>query len=159
MRRFILGLDEGTTSARSVLYDIDKHQIVDIQNKTFKQFYPESGYVEQDALEILNAILSTSKTVLTRNKVQKGELCGVGITNQRETVVAWDRKTKKPIYHAIVWQCRRTTKYIKSLPLSIKEMIKEKTGLIPDPYFSASKMKWILDNVKDAKKLAKSGDL
>ena len=159
MRRFILGLDECTTSARSVLYDIDKHQIVDIQNKTFKQFYPESGYVEQDALEILNAILSTSKTVLTRNKVQKGELCGVGITNQRETVVAWDRKTKKPIYHAIVWQCRRTTKYIKSLPLSIKEMIKEKTGLIPDPYFSASKMKWILDNVKDAKKLAKSGDL
>lgn len=159
MRRFILGLDEGTTSARSVLYDIDKHQIVDIQNKTFKQFYPESGYVEQDALEILNAILSTSKTVLTRNKVQKGELCGVGITNQRETVVAWDRKTKKPIYHAIVWQCRRTTKYIKSLPLSVKEMIKEKTGLIPDPYFSASKMKWILDNVKDAKKLAKSGDL
>ena len=159
MRRFILGLDEGTTNTRSVLYDIDKHQIVDMQNKTFKQYYPESGYVEQDANEILNAILSTSKTVLVRNKVQKEELLGVGITNQRETVVAWDRTTKKPIYHAIVWQCRRTSKYIKSLPIAVKEMIKEKTGLIPDPYFSASKIKWILDNVKGAKKLAESGNL
>lgn len=159
MRKFILGLDEGTTSARSVLYDVDKHQIVDIQSKTFHQYYPESGYVEQDATEILNAILSTSKTVLTRCKVQKEELLGVGLTNQRETIVAWNKTTLKPIYNAIVWQCRRTTKYIKSLPLRIKNMIKEKTGLIADPYFSASKMKWIMDNVKEAKKLAKEDNL
>lgn len=110
MRKFILGLDEGTTSARSVLYDVDKHQIVDIQSKTFHQYYPESGYVEQDATEILNAILSTSKTVLTRCKVQKEELLGVGLTNQRETIVAWNKTTLKPIYNAIVWQCRSTTK-------------------------------------------------
>ena len=159
MRRFILGLDEGTTSARSVLYDFDNFKIVDIQSKSFKQFYPESGYVEQDATEILNAIISTSKTVLARNKVEKGELLGVGITNQRETIVAWDKKTRKPIYNAIVWQCRRTTKYIKSLPVSIKDKIKEKTGLIADPYFSASKMKWILENVKGAKALARSNNL
>lgn len=159
MRRFILGLDEGTTNLRSVLYDIDLNKIVDINQRSFHQYYPKSGYVEQDATEILNGIISTSKTVLTRNKVKKEELLGVGITNQRETVVAWNRETGKPIYNAIVWQCRRTTKYMKSLPNEIKEKIKEKTGLIPDPYFSASKMKWIIDNVKDAKKLLKQDNL
>lgn len=159
MRRFILGLDEGTTSLRSVLYDVDAQKIVDINQRSFHQYYPQNGYVEQDATEILNGIISTSKTVLNRNKVQKEELLGVGITNQRETIVAWDRETGKPIYNAIVWQCRRTTKYIKSLPNEIKEKIKEKTGLIPDPYFSASKMKWIIDNVKEAKKLLRQNNL
>ena len=159
MRRFILGLDEGTTSLRSVLYDVDAQKIVDINQRSFHQHYPQNGYVEQDATEILNGIISTSKTVLNRNKVQKEELLGVGITNQRETIVAWDRETGKPIYNAIVWQCRRTTKYIKSLPNEIKEKIKEKTGLIPDPYFSASKMKWIIDNVKEAKKLLRQNNL
>ena len=159
MRRFIIGIDEGTTSARAVLYDVDKHEIVDKQSKTFKQFYPESGYVEQDASEILNIVVSASKTVITRNQIQKEELLGIGITNQRETVVAWDRRTLKPIYNAICWQCRRTSAYIKSLPLKIKNLIREKTGLIPDPYFSASKMKWIYDNVKGAKRLARSGNL
>ena len=159
MRRFILGIDEGTTSARAVLYDIDENRIIDKQSKTFKQFYPQSGYVEQDASEILNIVISSCKTVITRNKVQKEELLGIGITNQRETVVAWERKTMKPIYNAICWQCRRTSNYIKSLPLKIKKLIREKTGLIPDPYFSASKMKWILDNVKGAKSLARSGNL
>ncbi len=159
MRRFILGIDEGTTSARAVLYDIDENRIIDKQSKTFKQFYPQSGYVEQDASEILNIVISSCKTVITRNKVQKEELLGIGITNQRETVVAWERKTMKPIYNAICWQCRRTSNYIKSLPLKIKKLIREKTGLIPDPYFSASKMKWILDNVKGAKILARNGNL
>lgn len=159
MRRFILGIDEGTTSARAVLYDIDENRIIDKQSKTFKQFYPQSGYVEQDASEILNIVISSCKTVITRNKVQKEELLGIGITNQRETVVAWERKTMKPIYNAICWQCRRTSNYIKSLPLKIKKLIREKTGLIPDPYFSASKMKWILDNVKGAKSLARNGNL
>lgn len=159
MRKFILGLDEGTTSLRSVLYDVNSKKIVDINQRSFHQFYPESGYVEQDATEILNGIISTSKTVLTRNKVKKEELLGVGITNQRETIVAWDRETGKPIYNAIVWQCRRTTKYMKSLPNEIKKKIKEKTGLIPDPYFSASKMKWIIENVKEAKKLLRQDKL
>lgn len=159
MRRFILGLDEGTTNLRSVLYDVDAQKIVDIESRSFKQYYPESGYVEQNATEILNGIVSTSKSVLARHKVKEGELLGVGITNQRETVVAWERKTGKPICNAIVWQCRRTTKYIKSLPSVIKRKIKEKTGLIPDPYFSASKIKWIIDNVKGAKKLLKEDNL
>lgn len=159
MRRFILGLDEGTTSLRSVLYDVDENKIVDASQRSFKQFYPQNGYVEQDATEILNGIISTSKTVLSRQKVQEGELLGVGITNQRETVVAWERSTGKPIYNAIVWQCRRTTKYIKSLPNDVKKMIREKTGLIPDPYFSASKIKWIIENVKGAKKLLRQGNL
>ena len=159
MRRFILGLDEGTTSARSVLYDVDTKKIVDIEAKPFKQFYPKSGWVEQDAEEIYHKILSTAHDVLIRQNVLKEELLGIGITNQRETVVAWNRDTGKPIHKAIVWQCRRTTNMIKNLSQKAKELIKEKTGLIPNPYFSASKMKWILENVKGAKSLARQNKL
>lgn len=159
MRRFILGLDEGTTNLRSVLYNVDKKNIVDMESKNFKQYYPRSGWVEQDADEIYKKILSTSKDVLSRNGVKKEELLAIGITNQRETVVAWDRETGEPVYKAIVWQCRRTSDMIAALPEETKKLIKEKTGLIPNPYFSASKMKWILDNVKGVKSLAKSGRL
>ncbi len=159
MRKFVMGIDEGTTSTRAVLYDVAKNKIVDIESKKFKQFYPASGYVEQDAEEILKAVESTAKTVLKRNNIKEGELVGVGLTNQRETVVGWDKRTLKPIYHAIVWQCRRTTEYIKSLPKNIKTKIHKKTGLIPDPYFSASKIKWLMDNVKEASKLAAEGNL
>ncbi|MGN1201264.1 MAG: glycerol kinase [Candidatus Caccovivens sp.] len=159
MRKFILGLDEGTTNLRSVLYDVDKHNIVDIEAKNFKQFYPRPAWVEQDANEIYNKILQVSKAVLKRNNVSKEELLGIGITNQRETVVAWDRRTGKPVYNAIVWQCRRTTNAIKNLSQKAKQTIKEKTGLIANPYFSASKMKWILDNVKEARTLAKEHNL
>lgn len=159
MRRFILGLDEGTTNLRSVLYDVDKKNIVDMESKTFKQYYPHSGWVEQDADEIYKKILSTSKDVLSRNDVKREELLAIGITNQRETVVAWDRETGEPICKAIVWQCRRTSDMIEKLPKKTKALIKERTGLIPNPYFSASKMKWILENVKEAKVLARSGRL
>ncbi len=155
MRRFVLGLDEGTTNLKAVLFDAGKMQIVDSESKTFKRFLPQDAWVEQDAEEIFKKIVQASKNLLKRNKVEKEELLGVSLTNQRETVVAWDRQTGKPIYNAIVWQCRRTTKYIKSLSQNIKEKIKEKTGLIPNPYFSASKMKWILENVKEAKFLLK----
>lgn len=159
MRKFILGLDEGTTNLRSVLYDANKKSIVDIENKTFKQYYPQVGWVEQDANEIFSKVLKTAKEVLSRNGVQKEELLGIGITNQRETVVAWDRKTGDPVYRTIVWQCTRTAQDISNLPESVKKKIKEKTGLIANSYFSASKMKWILDNVKEAKKLVKKGEL
>lgn len=159
MRRFILGLDEGTTNIRSVLYDIDKQDIVDSEAHTFKQFYPHNGWVEQDALEIFNKILKASKDVLKRNAIGKDELLGIGITNQRETVVAWNRKTGEPIYHAICWQCRRSASFIESLSPKAKELIREKTGLIPNAYFSASKIKWVLDNIPDAKKLLKTNDL
>jgi len=159
MRKFILGLDEGTTSLRAVLFDVEKNSIIDIEGKPVTQHYPKNGWVEQDANEILNKILKTSKTVLKRNKVQKDELLGIGITNQRETVVAWDKKTGTPIYNAIVWQCRRTSNSLKNLSQVTKKKIKEKTGLIANPYFSSSKMKWILDNVSEARKLAKKGEL
>lgn len=159
MRKFILGLDEGTTSLRSFLFDVDKKIIVDSESNTFKQYYPKSGWVEQDANEIFRKILSTSKDVLSRNGVLKEELLGIGITNQRETIVAWDRETGVPIYKAIVWQCRRSSESIEKLSQKTKDKIKEKTGLIPNPYFSASKMKWIMDNVKEAKLLAKSNRL
>lgn len=159
MRKFILGIDEGTTSTRSVLYDIKTNKIIDMQSKKFAQFYPNDGWVEQDADEIISSLMYVSKALLKRNDVQEDELLGVGITNQRETVVAWDRLTGEPVYHAIVWQCRRTTDFIKKLPEDIKVKIKQKTGLIPDPYFSASKMHWILKNIPKAKQLAKEGNL
>ncbi len=159
MRRFVLGIDEGTTNIRSVLYDVDKKKIVDTESKRFKQYYPQIGWVEQDADEIFKKTLSTAKDVLTRNDIHKEELLGIGITNQRETVVAWDRETGEPICKAIVWQCRRTTEMIEKLPKQIKKKIQDKTGLIPNPYFSASKMKWMMDNVKGIKSLARSGKL
>lgn len=159
MRRFVLGLDEGTTSARGVLYDVDKQEIVDIENSAIKQYYPQSGWVEQDADEIYKKVLKVSKSLFKKNNVEKGELLGIGITNQRETVVAWNRETGQPICKAIVWQCRRTSSMIDKLSQKNKNIIKEKTGLIANPYFSASKMKWILDNVKEAKTLAKQNKL
>ncbi len=159
MRKFVLGLDEGTTSLRSVLYDVDKKAIVDKEGKTFAQFFPHKAWVEQDAEEIFRKILSTSKAVLKRNHVLPEELCAIGITNQRETVVAWDKKTGKPICNAIVWQCRRTSNMMKRFSSADKQKIREKTGLLPNPYFSASKMRWILENVPKARTLAKKNEL
>lgn len=159
MRRFILGLDEGTTSVRCALYDVDKNEIVDIENKPIKQYYPQSGWVEQDPEEIFKKIKSVSNVLFKRNNVVKSELLSVAITNQRESIVAWNKETGMPIYNAIIWQCRRTSDMIEKLSQSQKNKIKEKTGLIANPYFSASKMKWILDNVPEAKKLAKKNQL
>ncbi len=159
MRKFILGLDEGTTNLKSALFDVDLMDIVCIEKRSFNQVYPKDAWVEQDAEETYQKMLSSAKTILKKNQVKPEELLGIAITNQRETVVAWDRKTGKPIYNAIVWQCRRTTNMIKSLSNQKKNKIKNLTGLIANPYFSASKMKWILDNVKEAKVLAKKHEL
>lgn len=159
MRRFILGLDEGTTSLKSVLYDADKKDIVDIESRSVTQHYPKLGWVEQNAEEIFKKVLSSAKSLLSKHAVKKEELLGIGITNQRESIVAWDRETGKPICKAIIWQCRRTTKEIEALPQEIKNKIKEKTGLIANPYFSASKMEWILNNIKEAKILEKQNRL
>lgn len=155
MRKFILGLDEGTTNLRSVLFDASKKKIIDIESNIFKQYYPQSGWVEQDADEIFKKIMITAKDVLSRNEIKTGELLAIGITNQRETVVAWDRETGEPVCKAICWQCRRTTEQIERLSKKTREKIKTVTGLIPNPYFSASKMQWILENVPLAKTLAK----
>lgn len=158
-KRYILALDEGTTSVRTVLYDTHSHKIVCQRQLPFKQLYPKAGWVEQDAAEICDKQLTTLRQVIADSQVSEAEIIGLGITNQRETVVAWNRLTGEPVYHAIVWQCRRTSEYIKRLPNGIKRKIRNKTGLIPDAYFSASKMKWIIDNVPRARGLLKAGNL
>lgn len=157
MKKYIIGIDEGTTSCRSILFDITKNEIVDISSRSFKSTYPHSGWVEQDAEEIYNLQLETIKDLVS--KVKSKNIIGMGIANQRETIVAWNKKTKKPIYNAIVWQCRRTVQFIESLPQNVIASIKQKTGLIADAYFSASKIKWLIDNVPQVKKLMEEDNL
>ncbi len=157
MKKYILGIDEGTTSTRAVLYDTTKNKITDISSHAIKQYYPKNGWVEQDANQIYNAVTSSMREVLRNNNVSSEEIIGVGITNQRETIVAFNANTGEPIHKAIVWQCRRTADTIDAIPANTKEQIRKKTGLIADAYFSASKMKWIMDNVPEAKNLAKQG--
>ena len=158
-KKYIIALDEGTTSVRTVIYDTTKHEIITTSQYPFRQFYPKSGWVEQDANEIWALQKMTLDEAIQNAKIDPKAVIGLGITNQRETVVAWNKTTGEPIYKAIVWQCRRTSKYIEKLPLGIKRKIKNKTGLIADAYFSASKMKWIIDNVPKAKKLLEEKNL
>ena len=153
MKKYIIGIDEGTTSTRAVLFDCQKKDIVKIKNQKFSQFYPQPVWVEQNAEEIFDCVIYTIKEVLKEANVSLNEILSFAITNQRETVVAWDKNTLKPVYNAIVWQCRRTSDFCASIPQNKKDLIRNKTGLLVDPYFSASKMKWILDNVPLAKKL------
>ncbi len=158
-KRYIIALDEGTTSLRAILYDTKTNDIVHTEQMPFKQYYPKSGWVEQDAEEIWNYQKKTLDDLITNANISPDSIIGLGITNQRETVVAWDRTTGKPIHRAIVWQCRRTAKYIEKLPKNIVRKIKNKTGLIADAYFSASKMKWIIDNIPKANKLIAKKEL
>ncbi len=157
--RYIIALDEGTTSVRSVLYDTLTHAIKRIEKQRFKQIFPASGLVEHDANVIWKKQISTLKT-LTQD-IDPKDIYGICITNQRETVVAWDKRTGKPICNAIVWQCRRTAKLCKKLAKdkALCKTIKQKTGLLPDAYFSGTKIKWILDNVPAAKKLLSEHNL
>ncbi len=160
MSKYILALDEGTTSARTVLVN-SEGKIVDAKQREFTQYYPHPGWVEHDALEVLTAQLSTISDVLIMNGLDVSDIDSLGITNQRETTVVWNKLTGEPICNAIVWQCRRTADIVDALcsePL-VRETIISKTGLIPDPYFSASKVKWILDNVEGARELAEEGSL
>lgn len=158
-KRYIVGLDEGTTSARAVVYDLQTNKIISIESQGFKQIYPHNGWVEQDAEEIYLALCFAYKKALSERRIDQDKILAVGLTSQRETVVAFDKDTGKPIYNAIVWQCRRTAKDIEALSCETKEKIRLKTGLVPDPYFSASKMAWILKNVPEAKALAKKHKL
>ena len=138
MKRYVIGLDEGTTSCRSVLYDIETNSIVDIKGANFKQYYPKLGWVEQDAEEIWAQQYHTFKKVIAENKIKPEEVLGVGITNQRETIVAFEKDSGKPVYRAIVWQCRRTKEYIENLPKNVLKMIKDKTGVLIKLEFSSS---------------------
>lgn len=159
MAKYVLALDQGTTSSRAILFD-KKGNIVGKAQNEFEQIYPQAGWVEHDPLAILYSQFQSVASCLVSAQVKPSEIAGIGITNQRETTILWDRKTGKPVYNAIVWQCRRTAELCEELKAQgLEDYIKEKTGLLIDAYFSATKIKWILDNVPEAKKLADEGNL
>ena len=152
MKKYFLVIDQGTTSSRIVLYN-NKFEIFDIIQKEFKQFFPNEGWVEHNAIEIWNDVRDLIFKILKKNKLVSKNIISIGITNQRETTVLWNKKTGKPIYKAIVWQDRRTASFCENLKKrGIHKKIQMVTGLEVDPYFSATKIKWIIDNVKDAKR-------
>ncbi|MGI6767956.1 MAG: glycerol kinase GlpK [Bacilli bacterium] len=157
--KYILALDQGTTSSRAIVFD-KKGNIKGIAQQEFPQIYPKNGWVEHDPLDILGSQVGVIGEALIRANISAKDIEAIGITNQRETTVVWDRVTGKPIYNAIVWQCRRTADYCEELKKQgYQEMVYEKTGLIIDSYFSATKIKWILDNVPKAREKAEKGEL
>ncbi|WP_455951159.1 glycerol kinase GlpK [Eubacterium sp.] len=159
MGKYIMALDQGTTSSRTILFD-KNGKIVCQANKEFEQIFPKPGLVEHNPEEIWMTQLLTMEEVMNVAGIKGSDIDAIGITNQRETTVVWDKNTGKPIYNAIVWQCRRTADIVDALVNEgYGELIKEKTGLVPDAYFSGTKIKWILDNVKGARKKAENGEL
>ncbi|MBQ9992851.1 MAG: glycerol kinase GlpK [Firmicutes bacterium] len=156
---YILAIDQGTTSSRAIIFT-EKGEIHSMAQYDLQQHYPKAGWVEHDPMEILETTLLALGNAIIKGNVAKGEIAAIGITNQRETTIVWDKQTGKPVYPAIVWQCRRTAALcdeIKASPLSA--YIQEKTGLLPDAYFSATKIKWILDNISGARERAEAGEL
>ncbi|BEP30261.1 glycerol kinase GlpK [Helicovermis profundi] len=159
MKQYILALDQGTTSSRAIIFDKQGIVVKKVQ-KEFTQIYPKTGWVEHDPIEIWNTLLSVAKSVIWESKVNPSSISAIGITNQRETTVIWDKKTGQPIYNAIVWQSKQTSSICEELKKSEHvDYIKNSTGLVIDPYFSGTKVKWILDNVKGARRRAKNGEL
>ncbi|MCR5150430.1 MAG: glycerol kinase GlpK [Clostridiales bacterium] len=159
MEEYVLALDQGTTSSRAILFDKKGNIISKAQNE-FEQIYPKAGWVEHDPLSILYSQFQSVSNCIARAGIKPGQIISIGITNQRETTILWDRQTGKPVYNAIVWQCRRTADLCEQLKAQgLGEYIKEKTGLLIDAYFSGTKIKWILDNVPEARKLANEGRL
>ena len=154
-----MAIDEGTTSTRAMIFDHEGHK-VSASQKEFSQYFPQPGWVEHKAEEIWHAVQTTIANTIINSGIRPEQIKGIGITNQRETTVIWDRKTGKPIYNAIVWQSRQTTELAEKLRADgYGEMIHKKTGLIIDPYFSATKIRWILDHVEGAQEKAEKGDL
>jgi glycerol kinase len=159
MAQFILALDQGTTSSRAIIFD-ERGSIVCTAQKEFTQIFPQPGWVEHDANEIWSTQLGVAAEAITKAGLSPENIAAIGITNQRETTVVWERATGKPVYNAIVWQDRRTASFCDELKAKgLDKIIQEKTGLIVDAYFSASKLKWILDNVEGARKKAENGEL
>lgn len=154
---YIMAFDAGTTSERAIIFDHNSN-IISVAQKEIKQLYPKAGWVEHDPMEIWAAQIGVAAEAMTKAGILANDIKAIGITNQRETTIVWDKNTGLPIYNAIVWQCRRTKDYCESI-MSHKDMIQEKTGLIIDPYFSGTKLKWILDNVPNAREKAENGDL
>ncbi len=156
-KQYILGIDEGTTSVRTVLYDTKKHEIVNVEKIKFTQYFPKPGWVEHDPKEIWKCTEKTLNDTLKKFSLTTKDIYGIGITNQRETTVAWNKTTLESPCHAIVWQCRRTADYCSSI--KNKDDIKNRTGLIVDSYFSATKMRWMLNNVPEVRKLDRENNL
>lgn len=159
MNKYIMALDQGTTSCRCILYD-KKGSIISLAQKEFKQIYPKSGWVEHDPMEIWSTQIGVAQEAMYKVSLSHENICAIGITNQRETTIIWDKETGEPVSNAIVWQCRRTAHICEELKSKgLDETVKEKTGLIIDAYFSGTKIKWILDNVKGAREKADAGKL
>jgi len=159
MKKYIMALDQGTTSSRCILFDKEGNVHSTVQRE-FPQIFPREGWVEHDPMTIWSTQIGVATEALLKIGASWDEIYGIGITNQRETTIVWNRKTGLPIYNAIVWQCKRTADYCREIEAKgLGKMIKEKTGLIIDPYFSATKIKWILDNVEGAREMADAGEL
>lgn len=159
MKKYILAMDQGTTSSRCIIYD-KKGRMVSVAQKEFRQYYPKEGWVEHDANEIWSTQMTVAHEALLKGGLTYQNIEAIGITNQRETTVVWDRHTGEPVSRAIVWQCRRTAQYCDSLmEQGFAESFKEKTGLLIDAYFSGTKLRWILENVEGAREKAEAGDL
>ena len=160
MKKYVIALDQGTTSSRCILFDKDQN-IVDLAQREFTQHYPHPGWVEHDPMEIYSSQYGVLMEVLAKSGVDVQEIAGIGITNQRETAIVWDRETGRPVYNAIVWQCRRTAALCEELKqdTAFTDYVQKRTGLLIDAYFSATKIKWILDNVPGARQQAEEGKL
>lgn len=155
--KYIMALDAGTTSERAIIFDKNCN-IISVAQKEFEQIYPKAGWVEHNPMEIWSTMLGVAVEAMTKAGITAEEIASIGITNQRETTIVWDKDTGRPVYNAIVWQCRRTMDYCESI-MEHKDEIREKTGLVIDPYFSATKLRWILENVAGAREKAERGEL
>lgn len=159
MKNYIMALDQGTTSSRCILFN-RQGQVVSKAQKEFSQIYPVAGWVEQDPKEIWSSQISVATEAMAKSGINAEDIATIGITNQRETTILWNRHTGEPVYNAIVWQCRRTSDMVQSIKASgLGQVIREHTGLIPDAYFSATKIKWILENIKGVREAAEKGDI
>ncbi|MBR9904907.1 MAG: glycerol kinase GlpK, partial [Gammaproteobacteria bacterium] len=159
MSSFILAIDQGTTSSRAILFD-RQGQVAAVAQQEFKQHFPHDGWIEHDPEDIWETVVATCRDVMSTAEVSADQIAGIGITNQRETTILWDRETDKPLYNAIVWQDRRTSDLCQSLrDKGHTDVVQAKTGLLIDPYFSATKLAWMLDNVEGARERAEQGEL
>ena len=159
MKKYLLALDQGTTSSRAILFDRDQN-ILAISQRELTQIYPHEGWVEQNPMEIYSSQYAVMVEVLASSGIDPNEVAAIGITNQRETTILWDKETGRPIYNAIVWQCRRTAPLVQELlDQGLGDHIRKTTGLVPDAYFSATKIKWILDHVEGARERAVKGEI
>ena len=159
MAKYVMALDAGTTSNRCILFN-EKGEMCSVAQREFTQYFPKPGWVEHDADEIWASMLGVAVEAMNMISAEAEDIAAIGITNQRETTVVWDKETGEPIHHAIVWQCRRTSEYCDSLKeKGLTDKFREKTGLVIDAYFSGTKVKWILDNVPGARERAERGEL